>query len=385
MKQKRRKTGRRILIALLLIAAAVTASVFAEDSGKTSEQQYRTEVISQVSIDDINIHVENERASQMSAVSVDPGETVSEKISIHNIARPAWIRARLSVNSEDLNGADESMVVLEDKNWKKIGDYYYYTKPAATGDTVPFVDSVRIPTAWASVDARKSFQLSVTAEAVQQDHFTPDFSSNRPWFGTLIELCTHEGYKAPASPAGEGIFDVEFRGGAEGMIHLQEDWNKNWEALMPGDTVKNRATVLNRYNEPVEIWFSIENMGKENEKLLKQLTLSIQKDHETIFEDKLGRETGKISLGSFDYNEGGVLTYSLSAPKELTNEYALESAKTKWIFEARLLKEEKEKPEKTPKTGDPTVILPYAVCLLFSFFMLLFLCRKLRRRPAHEK
>lgn len=182
-----------LLAALLSLLAAGTAS---------AATSYETEVINNVGIGDISISLEefeldengNEVPYENDKV-VLPGQKVDKIVRITNEANTAWIRAKLEYTSDDgIRGLSDHMVTLDSDEWIKAGDYYYYLEPVEKDSFIDFVREVRIPTEWDESYADKSFSIIVTADAVQTDNFTPDFTSEDPWFGTVIETCVHTVY-----------------------------------------------------------------------------------------------------------------------------------------------------------------------------------------------
>jgi len=139
------------------------------------------------------------------------------------------------LDESGIEGLSDYMVTLDSNQWVKVGDYYYYIVPVDKDVSIDFVKEVRIPTEWDESYADKSFSIVVTADAVQADNFTPDFKSDDPWFGTVIETCVHTSYTSVQ--AEDEAFSVVFEGGAEGLVRTGDDFFANWGELMPGDTV----------------------------------------------------------------------------------------------------------------------------------------------------
>lgn len=366
---------KRLVAGCLGLVCAVSAfapsAVYAHDAFSRTEEYasgpretgdwYRVDVVNNVSVDDINIHLaeyelnrEGKEQPFTQGQIVIPGQTVSKIVRVYNIARSAWIRIKPEYWFEDgMEGVDESMFRFANDDWVKRGEYYYCTRPIPTGETVDFIKEVVVPHTWDSTYANKNFKLIFTADAVQSENFTPDFESEDPWFGTPIEICIHTHYDEPEEMETSSIFGVEFRGGAEGLVRLGNDWFQTWEKLMPGDVKSNTATIKNNYKKPVEIFFYTENIVKGDDPLLEKLRLVIRDGDRILFDDTLDKELKRISLGVFNQGEGTTITYTLYVPPELNNFYALMKTKTKWIFECRLIEDD-------VKTGDLTNISPWA-------------------------
>ena len=295
-KKRMRTAAAALMLALSLLKASSVTAADGEDAESSGDYACTTGGISSVTLDDINIKIERQEEKEDYLVS--PGETVPCHIGIRNIARPAWLRARIELeNQEGLEGVDESLLELEKRHWIHRGDYYYYTRPVDTSATIDLMKNVRIPAEWSNDYSRRGFRLCITAEAVQKEHFTPDFDREDPWFGTLIEICVHDHYDEALRRPEQGNFSVEFRGGAEGLVRLEDEWNKNWQHLMPGDSAENTAVVENRYKKPVRLYFYTENLPDHKEELLKHVTLTIRKGDEVLSENTLDQEVAPL-LGS---------------------------------------------------------------------------------------
>lgn len=304
---------------------------------------YQTEVVNHVSIGDISISLEEfgeDEAGNLvpyqNPSPVLPGQQIRKIVQITNQAKPAWIRVKLEYTSEDgLDGLSDELVTLTDEeNWVWADGYYYYTSPMEQSEMVTFMEAVRIPPEWDNSYARRSFSIIVTADAVQKENFTPDFTSDNPWFGTVIETCVHSNYEASAQS--QTTFSVAFEGGAEGLVKTGEDFFSNFGELMPGDTVSDEVTIQNKYRRPIRIYFRTETVA--DDELLKKLTLEIKNGETVLYAGPLdGAVTKATQIARLSQGESARLTYTLHVPAELNNPYALAKTKTKWIFSAEII------------------------------------------------
>ncbi|MFR3808776.1 MAG: hypothetical protein ACLTX3_07460 [Lachnospiraceae bacterium] len=73
----------------------------------------------------------------------------------------------------------------------------------------------------------QKMELHFTADAVQIKNFTPDFDSDDPWFGTVIEKSITDEYIIPGEK--HDLFSVSYEGGAEGLVKVGDDFFSNWE------------------------------------------------------------------------------------------------------------------------------------------------------------
>lgn len=302
---------------------------------------YQTEVTNGVSIGDISISL-NEYEYDKNGNEIPykdhkvilPGQTVDKLVRITNNANPAWIRAKLEYVSKDgLTGLSDDMCTLDSEDWMRCGDYYYYTKPVPSKESIDFLKKVKMPTDWDSTTAENEFSLIVTADAVQEANFKPDFTSDDPWFGTPIETCVHTSYTEKV--AANQKFAVQFENGADGLVKIGDDFFSNWKDLMPGDTVSDTVMLRNNYSQTVYLYFRTEMI--KNDDLLKKLQLEIKNGDETVYSGTMdGEVKDNILLASLPYQGESTLTYTVTVPKELGNAFAMTDTQTKWIFSAEM-------------------------------------------------
>lgn len=318
------------VLCLLFSKTVLAASFFSE-----------TDVINHVGIGDISIGLEeyetDEKGNEIPYENhkiIVPGQKIEKRVRIVNHACSAWIRAKIEYRSyEGIKGMSDHMIVPADEGWMKVGEYYYYTHPVKKDEFVNFIKEIRIPPEWDQSYGEKSFSVVVTADAVQEDNFTPDFSVEDPWFGTLIEMCVHTAYEP--DERGTESFSVIYEGGAEGMIKTGDDFFSNWGRLMPGDTVSDKVQIKNAYSRPVAVCFWTETIAEDP--LIEALQLEIKNGDEIIYSGSMGKELKeKKELAFLKPGEETELAYMVHVPKEINNRYALSETKTKWFFSAGL-------------------------------------------------
>lgn len=301
--------------------------------------EYTTEVTNSVTLGDVSISLseyeldeDGKEVPYQNDKQVLPGQTVDKIVRITNNANASWIRVKAEYTSEEgLDSLSDEELTLADGDWEKIGDYYYYKKPVAKDESVDFLKRVKIPASWDSTYAEKGFSIILTADAVQEANFTPDWSAGDPWFGTVIETCVHTSYDPKL--AGNQTFSVMFENGADGLVKTEEDFFSNWTSLMPGDTVSGQVALKNNYRRTVTMYFKTETIA--DDALLKALHLEIKNGDTVLYSGAMdGAITEKVKIAFLAMNEEAVLTYTVSVPKELNNSYALSKTQTKWIFSA---------------------------------------------------
>ena len=289
-----------------------------------------------------------------------PGETISKLSKITVNGHKSWIRAKVQMEGdrriEDLNPSWVSL--CDDPAWLKKGEYWYYTEPVDNGKTIRFTKEVHIPEDEDNRVIGTPFNVIIWADAVQYDNFKPDFNSDDPWFGTVIELSAFETYRN--REPGTTHFFVSYEGGAQGLIANTGDLFANFKTMMPGDTASDTVVIGNGYHQPVRLYFRIE--GTENDSLAKQIRLRIKAGEVPLFSGTLADAMNEIYLAYMTPKWQAVLTYELEVPDHLKNEFELEDTSQKWIFRAELPGGQRI----VPRTGDSTRTAVFKVLLACS-------------------
>jgi len=306
---------------------------------------------------------------------VVPGEKVSEIVTIRNEGEPAWIRAKVEFKTNaNVNLSEDDATFA--KGWiRKDDGYWYWPHEVQTGDSVKWMECIDIPTEWRTDQVAKTkFHANIKADAVQTRHFKPDFNSNDPWYGTVIETSLYN-YTRDDKSTQIGYF-VFFEGGAEGLFHKGDDFFSNWTTLMPGDELEDTVSVKNNYIQKVKLFFRIEN--PEMTELEKACNLQIFRGTEKIFDGKLADAMNEMVLAVMDPGSEFVLKYKLTVPKELTNKYDLTEGQVKWIFRAEMLGSyEKQKNGKgTGVDNDVTKYIAIGGAMAIMIGGLIFILKK---------
>ncbi len=139
---------------------------------------------------------------------------------------------------------------------------------------------------------------------------------------------------------------IEYRGEAEGLIAMPNDFFLNLGELMPGDVKKDFAYIKNTTNDEVEVYFKTEPLNRDEYyddidfSLLEKISLkiSLKKDSKSkekvLYEGNLGADLMNeyVSLGKYTKGYNGEFLFQIEVPKKLKNSYTLSTAKVKWVF-----------------------------------------------------
>lgn len=364
-------------------------------------------------------------------IQVLPGDTVSKIPRITCLTEPCYIRALITHSSPVINNtvtddiitedtttegtttrdtttedtttedtiscdsfqiqADEYPDILTDENifglsesWIKIGDYYYYKNILNPKESADLFQGVFIPYEWDNEHAEQKLNLNIQIDAVQAEHFTPDFSSDQPWGNEEIEVCAHSGDRSALVNPYTTMY-VEFEGNSHKLVAVPKDFFSNLGQAMPGDLLNDTVTLKNTTEDEVELLFHTalpETLTEEQKSLLTKIELAIFLDGDKLYEGNLEAASlsADISLGKYQSQENKEFTFSLTVPAELKNQYALADTVVRWVFSVQ------QDGKATPVgTGDTMMFLPFlflgggGLLLLGIYFILII--RQKRKNP----
>lgn len=301
--------------------------------------EYKTDVISTIKTGDISIHLQDFEIGKngRERIYADkklilPGQTISKITRITNEGNAAWIRIKPEWRGDEALNLSLDMIGGISDDWKQIGDYFYCTKPLEVGESVDFGKTISFPPEWTEAVSNQSFYLYTQVDAVQEANFTPNWNSEDPWFGTVIEQCSHTVH--PVSTKGNQQFSISFEGRAEGLIHIGDDFFSNFGNLMPGDKLSETIKIGNNYSQPVSLNFSADQV--DNNDILKKITLEIKNGSDSIYSGPLSNPIDKQLLGTYSRGDTSDFTFTISLPADLKNNDALKEAQVRWTFSAEV-------------------------------------------------
>ena len=153
------------LVAILAIGG--TLAYFTDTDAKTN-----TFTVGNV---DITLTEPNwEGTGSQDAPEVYPGEPLAKDPTVENTgANPCFVRIKVTgldclAPAGNIQLRTGGVIGALGADWEKSGDYYYYKKVLAVGEsTSALFDHIVIPTGLENGDAETEFNVVVTAEAVQ--------------------------------------------------------------------------------------------------------------------------------------------------------------------------------------------------------------------------
>lgn len=422
----------------IAIAAGILVTAVSTISGSYAYYQDSVTVTNHISTGDVNIGIqEYEKDGDTEKVYagpadgiVLPSQTISKIPRITNYAETCYIRVKTTYSGEasdsvsnvdtekpekpeitpeptetpsvDQDKETPAEYVLSDEEldgisdeWVKQGEYYYYTQPLKNGESADFFQNVTIPAAWTSKAQDRVLGLTVTAEAVQAANFTPDFNSESPWGDTEIEQCVHETDNSITEVTKQyTAMSITYEGAARNLVAAPEDFFKNLQTAMPGDTISDSFQLSNTTATSAEFFFHTEtpgNLTDEELDLLKQFKLTITQNGKTLYDGDLQAASlnQEISLGTLETGKNSRVQFTLQLPAELKNAYAKRESMVNWIFRVQGAEEPgKNEPSPAisqttaPKTGlaDPYVFVPLGIAAVTALGTV-----KLSRKEKKER
>lgn len=120
-------------------------------------------------------------------------------ISVQQGSEDAYIRAKI-----EFTGLDDTQIkqlranINVDKSkwyYNETDQYYYYQGTLLAGQEVYLFDTVVIPASWGNEIADETFQIKVTAEAIQARNFSPRIYDNTivDWNGVTADTYPQQG------------------------------------------------------------------------------------------------------------------------------------------------------------------------------------------------
>lgn len=281
-----------------------------------------------------------------------PNEELPYVMEVHNLGSDAWVRIQIQflkkTHSDELTVNDTWLYGIG-KDWVKRGNYWYYTKPLKRGERIDFCRGIRIPNL-TYLAQNTTIQLFSRAEAIQKAHITPDFSSENPFKGYLIEGSA--GRWDDSNGAEE--FKIQYANGADTVVFADKLFSDITE-IMPGDKKTDMIVVRNSGSENIRIHLK-ENGTEAFSPAMSMLQLKIKRKGKEIYSGPFMDQALKngIVLGSFSGKTEEFLEVELILPMEAKNETAFQKIQATFLFSAEAVINQKTEDDnkKTESTGN---------------------------------
>ncbi len=408
------KIKKLILIALAFVCIATITTSVTLASFSSSINTNNVVTFGNISVELVDIYEQQS--------SVGPGQIVDKVVSAKNNGNNTeyvriYVEKYWSKDGETLTDKDGDYIQLILANpdlWVDGGDgYYYYQKPLKPGETAEnLMETFTLDPDW---DMEGYFNLdgniTVRAEAIQYDNFSPEMNENGEiigWWDIYIQEY-NDGAVDVSSGSGENG-QVVFTENAHEFVSLpSDDLFLNFKNVMPGDTVTQQIQIKNDNKDTVDIYLYALQMGESGytsaeqkkiaDELMRLMTIELTAENEdgttsVIYSGPIYGESADynmhevqnaIRLGTFAKGDSLNINAKLCIPAELDNRYANAVAKIKWVFTATG-KDEPIKPPpviEPPQTGENMrlkYILVAVVAAAFLVMIVLSLFSKTKKK-----
>ena len=345
-------------IKFVVLSVACVGSMIA--SGAFAAYDATASVVNKLQLDTVDIAlneysiIDGEEVpwSNDNYTDLTPGAVVSKIPRITCNGADCYIRAKVELETLPSEQYPEAIPLtmddvfgIDDTKWTYKDDgYFYYSDIMKLEDTATLFDHVEVPTGWTEPNYDSTYRITVTADAVQSEHFTPDMTSDSPWGDIEIEKTVRDRSFRDLPEDGNTQFIMTYGDGTNELIVKEKDLFSNFKAFVPGDTATDSLDIQNKSNKDIELFFNTQYFDdyelEEDADLLKQIGLTIEcrnsdtNELKEIYKGDLMAESLKdyISLGKFEKGFTGELKFTLEVPTSLKNKYNMTQTKVQWNF-----------------------------------------------------
>lgn len=266
----------------------------------------------------------------------------------------------------------------QSEEWKRIGDYYYYTHILGNNTPIILFQGLDIPQSWGEKEnCPDEFTVRIKADAIQAANFTPDFNSNSPWGSVVIE---HEKDYDPTNYCETAMkYNTPNELTVTDGTALESKTNDlfgNFSYFMAGDTFKDTLHVKNGSNKRIRLYFRMRNRGGQ---LSDKTRINVSCDNRTYYDGTLSSMNSRWQkLTSIDAGQKKNLKFTLYLDEDSKQEYSVLEDDVIWQFRTTSDESPSNKAAGV-KTGDSTVILGWC-CAFLAALLLLIQAARTRRR-----
>ena len=270
---------------------------------------------------------------------VSPSEVISLISKIENYGENCYVRTKIFYINDAINF--KKYVTGMSDEWEKHGDYYYYKRTLNKDEKLKIFDTIKIPDNIRELTSESKIKLEITAEAVQEKNFEPDFSKEDPWQGIVPTQSVNTKYDINTN---DNYIVIKYEDGADEDINVPNNFFEEMKNLMPGDSYTSSVEIKNKNNKKAKYYFKL-SLNEENkiyQELLNNIDLIISnKNGKILYNGKMINDK-KILLGEYSIGQEDKLDLKIIVPKELENKYANLGSTLNLIFSVEYEKENTE-------------------------------------------
>lgn len=378
MKEKLKSAGLAAALLLLTLITVISASKVYEI---TFQNKLSTGSVD-ISLKPLSV-AEDGSLKDAETKDVYPGERLSYMPMVENKRADAYVRVRIDVSMDQKtdepvtskNVYQEVIKVLtendvfqtiDSSDWVQKGDYFYNTKVMKHGEKSYAFQGIIIPANWVS-DVETSlpavpqgtkpaqasgFTVSLHADAIQAENFSPDFESEHPWGAVETEQAKEEDgadYSIASPVVTQNEMTFRSSGGLEANT---KNLFRNIQRFNAGTRYEDNLKIKNAASNGITVFFRTRNTATD---LKAQMKLKIEMDGKTIYDGDL--TSSKLSeykeLVKINAGKEKELKYTIELPEDSKNYFSVLSDEVEWDF--------KVVEDKSPGTGDVKAAIIWAL------------------------
>ena len=263
-----------------------------------------------------------------------PGDVLHQGVDITNHGESCYLRARLSLLTEDGRQAVNSLEIQGSDRWKLAGDgYYYLDTPLEKGSVISIFDKIQIPYDLSQSEYKDTkIHLNVAVDAIQSAGFTPDFNAAAPWGPVeILEYSSNDTVTVSQVTPADSVVQITYTA-ADAWLNNVTDLFSGIVLFMPGDVYRDTLSIRNDTANDLTVYFrSVSDAAAEPG---EKISMTISMDQTLIYDGDLKAAALKqdFKLCVIPAGQARELTFEISVPTELTNEYAGLDHTVTWIF-----------------------------------------------------
>lgn len=353
---------------LLLSVLAVLAET---EAGKVFRNKIET-VFVQVDVQQLRETEKGLRQIQ-DGIAVMPGEKISYIPRVKVTGVRSYVRMRFDAVMNEAGGVEITPddIYGLNKSWIKRGAYFYCTKVMSSGESSDVFRGIKVPQIDSGVPC-SGFRISITADAVQQDHFAPDFSRSAPWGSISIQRSFVDGNVKKRVAASAKKDELDLRN--DDIIECStDDLFEGFAGMAAGDSRSDRLILRNVSDDTREVYFQTSNHHAE---LLKQVELRLQCAETFAYNGDLESEkfTEPVKIATLDPGEKTVFNYTIELPNSSDNRFQDMADSVVWMFDSKAVKHAAlEKNVRTEDDQRNAFIAAVMLCMCAAGALLLLL------------
>nr|WP_317281980.1 hypothetical protein [uncultured Sellimonas sp.] len=340
-------------------SAVIAGIVLAMICGTTvSGAEKETSVTSSFHTGQVRIRLEqSENLYEKDLQNILPGKPINMNPQIQNLGEDCYVRVKIMTESEKEKEIPFHCFHGISENWVIKGEYLYYTKVLEEDEKTDIFQTFVLPDDWNQDGIEHDIiQVKMLVDAIQSRNFTPDFEKEDPWRNVEIKEAQEpkNGYRFRLLNQKTGVCKVKIED--EEMIAVSDPFFEELGRMVPGDIASGQIEISNHADVPKKLYVKIR--ADAQKALLEKANLKILSEDGTVFYD--GALISDMLdqfhfLKEYQKEETEPLTFFISIPEELDNDYSLKDAKMTWTFrteEKQDLKQEEDSKKESVKTGE---------------------------------